>query len=303
MTRHEMWRMQYQSKRYLEHATLEQLSQRIRDISCNLTLLADDGKITFRLPNEGEFNWMELFTHTQEEHILRGIDFQPGLMATAVLPKPTFPLCPKSADVIQGHQLNPGKFLVKYGKHKHLKDGSIRISPASSWKESPNPAIYDDELNKSLHAHPANVRIQVVKNKIASAGKAIQPIGNVTFTRHANRDYYALCLSCVYDYRLFDDFDADCCLIINNPMLFGQRLEIALRSHLPDWKMFIRKINYYDPFNFQRDQLNVQWSKDFKFWYQDEYRFAWINSDTAKLQPLDVQIGPVEDFGEIFQLA
>jgi hypothetical protein len=299
-----MWRTQYRSKRYLEHATAEQLSQRVRDIICNLTLLTKEGKIGLRLPSEDGAVWTEIFTHALEEYVLRGVGFQPNFMATAVLPKPTFPICPKSAGIIQGHQLNPGKFLVKYGKYKHLKDGSIRISPASSWIESSNPAIHDDELKKSFHTHPASMSIQVVKSKNVPVGQVIKPIGNVTFTRNANKDYYALCLSCVYDYRLFDDFEADCCLIINNPTLFGQRLEIALRPHLPNWWMFSRKINYYDPFNFQRDELNVLWSKDFRFWYQNEYRFAWINTGvTEKLQPLDVQIGSVEDFGEIIQLA
>jgi hypothetical protein len=230
MTRQEMWQFQYRSRRYLEHATSEQLAQRLRDIMCNLTLLTEEGKISVRHPNKDGGVWWESFAHVYEEHKLRGTGFQPKFLRTAVLPRPTYPLRPKSAEIIQGHQFDPGRFLVKYGKSKYLKNGSFRISPASSWIASSNPAIHDDELKKSFHTHPANIRIQVVKSKRAPVGQVIQPLGNVTFTRHANNDYYALCLSCVYDYRLFDDFEADCCLIINNPLVFGKYLAAALRA-------------------------------------------------------------------------
>ena len=62
--RSEKWRREYLARRYLEHATPEQLAQRIRDISCNLTLLSGEGKVSFRLPHEGGAEWMERFTHT-----------------------------------------------------------------------------------------------------------------------------------------------------------------------------------------------------------------------------------------------
>ena len=303
ISRGELWRRDYRSRRYMEHASEDQLAQRIRDLSCNLTLLTEDGKLGLRLPENGGAEWMEKFTHALEEYSLRGIGFQPNFIEKAVLPKPTYPNRPKSAGVIEGRHLSPNSFLIKYGKQKYLKDGSIRISAASSWLKSENPAIHDDELKKSFFAHPADVVIQVHQSRNSPAGHRIKPIGNVAFTHNANGDYYALCVSCVYDHRLFDDFEADCCLIIHNPLLFGKRLEAAMREQLPDWAMFSCSMGYYDPFNTKRSEVNVHWSKDFKFWYQQEFRFAWIRSGiTAELAPVDVVVDPITDFGELIYL-
>lgn len=300
---HEKWRREYRLRRYLEHATKDQLSQRVRDITCNTTFLDGNGKISFRAPNEGGAFWGEKFTHTSEEHDLRGEDFQPNLMANALLPKPTYPVRPRSAEIISGHQLNPGNFLVKYGKQKYLSSGSIRISPASSWLESNNPAIHDDELRKTFFTHPDEIVIRVHKSRNLPQGHRIEPTGNTTLTHTSGSDYYALCLSCVYDHRLFDDFDADCCLIIHNPRLFAGRLEAAARSLLPTWLMSSRSIDYYDPFDTNFGQVNVHWAKDFRFWYQFEYRFVWHSASLTKgLKPVDLDVGPISDFGELICL-
>jgi len=53
MTRQEMWQTQYRSRRYLEHVTLEQLSQRVRNIMCNMMLLIPPGEQPFPLIKQG----------------------------------------------------------------------------------------------------------------------------------------------------------------------------------------------------------------------------------------------------------
>jgi len=127
----------------------------------------------------------------------------------------------------------------------------------------------------------------------------------VDYTHTARNDYYALCLSSVYDHRLFDDFEADCCLVIDNPKLFSERVGIAAGHSLRHASVMLgRPITYYDPFDSVPEEVDVHWSKDFRFWYQRELRFVWhCVGGEAELQPIDLDVGPIGDFGQLICLA
>lgn len=304
MKRHELWRQQYRARRYLEHLNMEELAQRMRDLTCNMTILTNDGKLGPRPIEDGGSYWIELFTHGLEEYGLRNEDFTPGLMEKTVLPKPTWPERPKSAEVIQGRKLEPDKYIVKYGKSDYLKKGLLRISPASKYNDpSLNPTIRDDELKKSIYGLPSEVKLELLDKKTGMPKQRIEPIGNVKLTKESITDYFVYCVSCVYDLRLFDDFEADCCLIIHNPSEFTKRLNVAFFQRIPTRIAYQRKVNYIDPLNGKADDLDVYSSKHFRYAYQNEYRFIWIPLDTQKvLEPVDLEINGLTEVAELIRL-
>jgi hypothetical protein len=250
-----------------------------------------------------------LFTHVLTEHQMRGRGFSPNLMNTVMLPNATAPDIPKSVLAVEGRTFpKVGTYLVKLGKEKHIRDalekGAIRINPASIYEDpSLNQAIRDTELELEVHAHPSDVKMEVYNGSSGALKAPIQPFGNVIYTLRSRTNYYVYCMSAVYDYRLFDDFGYDSCLIINNPREFIKRLIAEFKKVLPDWNGFAVPVTYYDPFNTTVDELNVFFCKHFRFAYQKEVRIMWLPpTPMTSLNPIDLQVGSLKDCCEMVTL-
>jgi hypothetical protein len=78
MTVSDGWRQDYRLDRYLEHLSLDELEQRVRDIFTNVSVLSEDGKLSLPPVEKGTGYWMQLFTHVLEEFALRGHWVRPG---------------------------------------------------------------------------------------------------------------------------------------------------------------------------------------------------------------------------------
>ena len=145
--------------------------------------------------------------------------------------------------------------LLKFGKQRHLeplmKAGELRIGSASSYKDERLPlAIRDDET------------------------QIAQVVGPVRFKK-TDSDYYLSSYAIRFENRLFDDFDADACLIVHDLNAFGGRLQEAFESRMPGWTGKIGFVNYFDP---RRSLLvpDVAFAKHFRYGYQMEFRFVWV---------------------------
>ncbi len=57
MKRHELWRLQYRSRRYLEYLSEEDLITRFNDVFINQLLLNEELKISFHQVNEEGIYW------------------------------------------------------------------------------------------------------------------------------------------------------------------------------------------------------------------------------------------------------
>jgi hypothetical protein len=55
-------------------------------------------------------------------------------------------------------------------------------------------------------------------------------------------------------------------------------------------------------YNIRRDQLVPIFSKNFRYLYQNEYRFAWIVTAEDALKPFLVELGPLNDIAEMLEL-
>jgi hypothetical protein len=304
----QFWCLEYRERKYLEHLSDSDLAQRARDIICNYTTLSDKGQIRFQ-PVQGEGRlWIRLFTHVCEEYRLRKKWFPPGFMKGAQVPRPTWPDLPRAVRALGNTRLEQGSFLVKYGKLKFLRsaldEGRIRISPASAYDDpSLNHAIRDNELEIAWFSAPSNNVIHVIDQSTGKPKRRLNPVGNVRYSLKAAANYYVYCLSRIYGLRLFDDFDADCCLVIRQPMNFIERLFKEFDRRIPGWRGFAAGVSYIDPLNAATQDINAHFYKHFRFSYQKEFRIVWTPPDNRReLEFIDLSLGNLEECAELVSL-
>ena len=164
-----------------------------------------------------------------------------------------------------------------------IKCGRTHVSPASRYKDVESNAVRDDELR--LHWYDKNLAFQKLEVQ----------------------DYYALCLSSEYDYRLFCDFQSDSCVAIKDPLAFSTRLRNAIARHNnehPDSRiraMYQCPVIYVDPFSLDPPETvaEVHFCKHFRFAYQTEFRYVLTAVDERQLQPFFLELGSLEDIAEI----
>jgi hypothetical protein len=309
MRRQDAWRLMYRRNRYLESAPEENLTARARDIISNTTGLTYDGKIDLLMPEAGGAYWLELFTHVLEEMAMRGVGFPPGMLKDAFVPKATFPVEPRAKKMLLelGPRLADHQYVAKLGKREHLERtfrlGLWRISPASSYAASDpslSAAQRDTELEMSVYLPKS--KIQVWDGKTLGFKGEGETLGNI---RHTSRvsDYYVSCLTRQLDLRLFDDFKADSCLVIHYPREFARRAFAAAKRQLPSCFGVFRDVKYVDPYQPPKGELDLFCSKDFRYWYQKEVRFAWLLEDEAKnLDHLFLELGDISDICQFVEV-
>jgi hypothetical protein len=308
--RSEMWRQQYRNHRYMEHLNIEELQQRAKGIYLNILVLTPEAKLGPVSLDDGGGYWMILFTHVLEEFKLRfgpyPAGFLDGFMKDVKIPDPTSPIALKAAEIVNRHNLQPGTYLAKFGKRCHiqaaLERGAIRIFPASFYDNSSfNPAIRDKELQLSIQVHPSTIGLTITDKKTMKPTK-IKPIGNIEITQKSLTDYYIYCMTSVLVPRLFLDFEKDgydTCLIITKPRFFLNSLLNAFAKILPAWECAGIPVLYIDPLNAKEQDLNVFYSKHFRYTYQKEYRTIWLPPNhVKKLHYIDVKLDDLHKYCE-----
>ena len=305
---HEVWRLQYRQRPYLRDSSDDALAQRLKDVMNNFSTLTAEGKIGFLPIVPDGKRWMILFTHILEEYVSRGNKL-PTLSEDMPFPQPTAPDLPKSVTALKKIKMpNPGQTLIKFGKRAHMKElyehGRVRIAPANSYSDpSLNYAVNDDELKFDRVIPRSEVTITFVDQKTGEP-KNVKPIGEVTNTISLETNYYIYCLANTLDYRLFDDFNADSCVIIREPAAFSTRLQDTVQTLIPDWIDWNQSVDYIDPYLHTEKNIDLIFSKHFRFWYQQEYRFAWLPKRGVRthLEPFFVELGSLAQISEIISL-
>lgn len=309
--RHHAWRTAYRLNRYLDYMTEDELCERYWEIQNNLLTLTEDRKIGIIPMDEMGDYWASVHAHVLEECVLKKYQYPHPLDRCAdkwQVPDYDWPGIELAAAAYNARTFVPGKFLIKYGKRKYLEPayerGAIRISQASRYSDpSLNRAIRDDELELSIYYHPSRAKNEILDENIDDLKPPVEPVGNVEYTLNAPTNYYVYCLAAEYAYRLFPDFEADCCLIINKPQVFIERLVRALSMKIPGWRAFGTGVKYIDPMNITKEELDTFFSKHFKYAYQKEYRIIWVPPiPQMTLTPIDVEIGSLKDCCELVTL-
>ncbi len=75
-----------------------------------------------------------------------------------------------------------------------------------------------------------------------------------------------------------------------------------MERELPDSPMQDRPLAYYDPYTVRRNQIFPIFTKNIKFLYQNEYRFAWTAPKGTALDPIYPVLGPLTDIAEFYEV-
>jgi hypothetical protein len=217
------WRALYRSDRYLAGLSDLELDVRMGDLVSNLMLLGDDRKYRpqFQLGADRTYrpvrglDFLRSTVEAWEEARLRGretslfsesretIRFAERLADESWCSRP---------DWVWRSRLNPERYqtpdmIFRFNPNKDhnrqfLERGAYYISAASSYNDSGlNWARRDDELTTVWY----------------DSSRSAQKV-QVT-------DYYCMCFSSTYDYRLYPDFNAQSCVAIHDPPKFFERLK------------------------------------------------------------------------------
>jgi hypothetical protein len=304
LKRHEFWRQQYRLRRYMEHLNEDDLQKRANDIFINLTLLNEDAKISLPKLSSDTEKWIILWTHLLEEFVIRfgpyPAGFTNGFMKDVRIPDPRSPNAPKAAKAVKVTSLPQGDYLFKYSKAKYLKsllsEKKLRISSAASYDDpSLNPAIRDEELEISINPLPSEIKAKAYNGKTGKYKSNIQP-KNIVYTARAKTNYYVYCLSLSFTPRLFFDFDADACLVIQKPNDFQEMILSSFESKMLNWSGGGESVNYIDSLNCPMMDIDIFSSKHFRYSYQKEYRLIWLPPEPK--QKLDYVWIDVPDINE-----
>ncbi|HDN9022486.1 TPA: hypothetical protein P2I06_000005 [Aeromonas veronii] len=306
LVRHEMWRNEYRSHRYMEFLSKSELEDRTKQIISNMTILSSEGKIGLHGTNEHGIYWLQVWTHALEEFFIRygpyPNGFADGSMSNAEIVKASFPEPPKAATALeQAGGFSEGA-ICKFGKYEHLdgmfNKGHIRIAPASYYKDpSLNNAIRDDELSFEVQTRADGLVFEDVQ------GIKIPAFGQVKFKLESNTNYYVHCFASKYTYREYDDFDADCCIIIDKPRELFQKMMKAVKKVKPHFKGFAAPVKYLDPLNVSSDDVNVFLAKHFKYSYQNEVRTIWLPEEPQmQLEPFFINVGSMASYARMVRI-
>jgi hypothetical protein len=205
--------------------------------------------------------------------------------------------------------------LVKYGELKYLlpslRNGTFRISPASSYDDpSLNVARRDAELERRLTdaAFETTATLGPQGDNLSDEERSLYS----TAVRSAV-DFYIFCVAGGYQLRLFDDFDANACLVITDSFRFLSRMKEAVAEMLLGWHYGNALVRYIDPVQHlagrnavDRQSFSPFFCKHYRYHYQNEIRIAWLPptpiSQGHPLEHLFVTLGSLEDYCEIVEL-
>jgi hypothetical protein len=292
----EFWEFQYEGYRYLGRVSQGALVERYQALMRNMKALVSADRHVIPVQNVlSSWYWYRKEHQTRLEFSMRGADLPvappAGILDYVPFDAPVRPRSPNAGDV-----------LFRYGKRIHMEDmvrhGTIRIAPAAHYRSLElGIARADEELSKSLFWPGQYTKLT---NR---EGKLMPAIGDARWSV-SGPDYYMLCLSCDWDRTLFEAFAADACVVIRRPDVFAQRLKIAAEIQLAGWYFHHNPVWYLDPYETRKQEgLSASMCKDFRFAYQREYRFLWLNlGGCAASGFIYLDLGPLDGVAELHLL-
>lgn len=300
----QMWELEYHANRYLVNMSDDDLRKRYFDLRRNMLrlIIPPRNAIPIHLPLSSWF-WYRKEHQTRLEFNHRNLSEPDGDSLESALKT--------RRRTGKDEQLsNAGSVLYRYGRRPHLCDwleGKIRLSAASTFIDVEcDDARQDDEKEKACFSPGQQVRISLPN------GREVTPIGDVKYTKFYRAsdsqidkpkaaDYFVLCLSSAEDDELAVDFAASAFVRISNVDEFARRIQIAGERQLPNAVFTHNPVEYYDPQEHDPNQrIDTAMSKPFRFAYQQEYRFVWLDySGQPKKKHLELVIERLDDIAEM----
>ena len=293
-----MWKEQY--SRHLSHTSDSDLVTRREDVLINLLSFTEDGYPKFDKSIITK-PFLERLNLINEEMRQRSKTLFSNLLDNPSIYQKEYPNIQRAIKAWENRELTMGEYLIKFGKLKHLSaminQGKIRLNSASFYGDFPNNAICDQELVQNWTL-PKGTKLY---RSDSGEYKEISGIKNISLKKNSPTDFYIYSMARLYQHRLFDDFEADACLVVYDLKKFFSRLLGFLKIHYPNWLFKSGDIKYYDPLF--PSPYNVHFSKEMRFWYQCEYRIVVMPEiSTDELHPVDIEIGELKDCSYLISL-
>ena len=294
-----LWRAMYRERRYLKDATVDQVRRRFRGIWQNAYSIGRDGGSRRR----DDLRNLELLAHVLEEMSIRRMPL--GDPETG-----TYKNARRAAELWDRIAVEDRSYLLKFGQSRYIvamhERGTVQVSPATSYNDpSLNAAIHDDELEFTRLLFDAKVHFPPGNDPTVTREQwlPIPVIGSVRHTVKMVSNYYVACFAMRYDYRLFDDFGYDACLVIRDPQWFIDTLQISGHKALPGWQFCSLPVTYSDPFNSPMCLDDIAFTKDISYAYQREFRAVWEPpSEQHGCKPVFLELGPLSDYCDLLTL-
>ena len=286
------WEVEYLSYRYLERLSLDKLEARHADVSKSLFRLATPDRA--HIPSkffQSAWYWHRKEHQTRLEFLLRGVEPPAGLHATSGVHDAESRFPP--------NEVGDPRMLFRYTQKRFAEatrdSGVIRVAPAASYRNiEGDVARADEEMVKTIVLPGGHVKVTDM------GGNTMSVIGDVR-VNHGGPEYFVTCFSSAWDVRLFDDFpDTTHCVVVLDIDAFASRLEAAGRQHFAGWYFHHNPAWYFDPHESSlATHVSHATYKDFRFAYQEEYRFLWANHggkpvEEAQFLELGSLVGIVE---------
>ena len=326
----EDWAREYDQNRYLRFETRQELNQRFQDLVTNITILTDSGKVGI----SDEKGWHRLFRNVLAEMWMRGQPPQAFNLDPTVEKAILFPdsdLCSRAAGVVSGRSKDRD-VLVKYGKQAHMRQlydrGHIYMNSASYYDQPGlhNQAVCDKErtaVYKGVFEWRATreyiKREECGPNPHLDPDKGHLPIcgaPNATKDEYypveigVYSDYWMYCMSDSLIPRLFSDFGADSCVVVDRQEFVRRFAQTWRRSAWAKTvKIKVGWVDYDDPvgaYTAMRSgtyKPDLYFTKTFRYAYQSEARFVGkpeLGYDN--LDAIEFELGSLHDIGELVVL-
>ncbi len=290
---------------YLREQAEDTLNARYDALIANLWSTDAAGNVTPPRAPAHRREILRLVTHVLYEKSIRSSSSSISLDETAIRDAAS---ASYSVPKLISPFVGPPTCFAKFGKREHIRNafdkGILRVAPARAFNDpSLNPAQRDDEL---MHwAVTPNEHLMVkLYGKDAEGNEVEIPVQKKEMFRGmAVVDFYVWCCGLNYDARLFHDFQAEAVIVIRNMDEFRSKFAATMARELPAWSHRDGPLAYYDPYNIKREQLFPVFTKNIKYLYQNEYRFAWIPPDGAStVDPIFADLGSLSDIAEFYEI-
>lgn len=289
------WEVEYLSQRYLELMSLADLRERHGQILKNLSRLALPDRC--QIPSQffqSAWYWYRKEHQTRVEFSLRGI-------APAGDPNPLIDAVDTNG-MFSRNEVGEPTVLFRYTEKRFAEAtrdfGVVRVAPAMSYRDIEGDlARADDEMVKTIFLHGKHTKLTDAK------GNQIKATGDVRI-EHGGPEYFVACFSSAWDARMFDDFPGTThCVVVRDIDVFASRLEAAGRRHFEGWYFHHNPTWYFDPRESTLDShVSHATGKDFKFAYQEEYRFLWANHGGKPVQGAQLlHLGPLTEIADVVE--
>lgn len=299
------WYEEYRQMPYMAHLSNSEVEERAKDIFNLLTILEPSGKLGVLTGKNMKVDlwnkWTHLLAEMSRRHGPYPNGFDNGFMKTASIVNPTYPESPLSKVAIDKLGGVRSGWLFKFSKKKYVQEmlnyGRFRLTPASYYDDpSLNAAIRDDEL---VFKGSVNTKLKA----FVKLDPSLASYGRMDYEIKGRSNYYVACFASSYTYREFDDFEADCCLVVKKPRVFVDRLMKAGCQALPGFESFADSVKYIDPLLCDPSKIDITFAKHFKYAYQNEYRAIWSPKNPMSDLPTKfIEIGDLNDVAEIIEI-